>query len=113
MQRVMAATAKLSKEKFLTSDFRKNVEDYYGAAALMDGVKKVDCPLAGWIESAYAKCAYVVPRILSSDELSHLYGVGDLHLLHPRNGTLVRFISLLESSIANDEGNSPSFAQEY
>ena len=113
MQRVMAVTAKPSKKKFPKKHFRKNVEDYYGAAALMDGVKKVHCPLAGWIESASAKCAYIVPRILSSDELSHLYGVRDLHLLDPRNGTLVRFSSLLESSIANGEDNSPSFAQEY
>lgn len=88
-QRVMAATAQQPKQRFLTKEFRSNAEEYYGAAEKRDGVGKVHCPLAGWVVSEDVKCAHIVPRILSSEELSHLYGVGELPLTDPKNGMMV------------------------
>lgn len=35
------------------------------------------------------KAAHLVPKSLQSDELSYLFGVGEIDLNDPRNGTLV------------------------
>ena len=95
MQKVLAATAKQPKQKFKTGKFRAKVMEFYGATEVRDGVDKVHCPLAGWCMAEEVRCAHVVPRILSSEELSHLDGGGELPLHDPRNGMLVRFVSLV------------------
>lgn len=97
MQRLLVATSKQPKKKFVTGEFRRAVMDYYGAAAEVNGIQMLHCPLAGWVVPEDVKFAHIVPKILSSEELSHLYGVGDLPLRDPKNGTLVRIVSLVES----------------
>lgn len=68
-----------------------------------DGLKTCHCPVTGWQDSSLIVCADIVP-----EELSHLYGVRDLPLRDPKNGTMVRFVSFVQRRKANDENNSPS-----
>ena len=47
MRRVLAATAKQPKQRFDKSGFRKSVEVFYGAAAIMDEIPQAQCCIAG------------------------------------------------------------------
>lgn len=72
------------KEKFDQSNFKKEVLKYYDAIR-DDG--DIYCPLTGaWHPEDLVKTAHIVPKSLESEELSYLFGVGDLMLREPRNG---------------------------
>lgn len=81
--RVMTAS-KQKKSTFKQSRFRKSVVDYYDADG---GGGLAWCHLTGWHASSAVKAAHLVPKCLSSPELSGLFGVDDLDISYnPRNG---------------------------
>lgn len=80
--RVMGASAKQRKSKFDQKAFRTDVMEYYGA---QDG-DAAYCHLTGWHYSKAVKAAHLVPKSLNGDEVSYIFGVGELVLSDPRNG---------------------------
>lgn len=85
VRKVMAATGKPKKSNLNQSKFRKAVEEYYGHDKSES--QGMCCPLTGWSPSGDLRAAHIVPKSLSSEELSYLFGVGDAILSDPRNGT--------------------------
>lgn len=83
--RVMSACAKQKKTNFNQNAFNKAVKQYYGVSERFHGWSY--CHILGQkIQTELAKAAHLVPKSLSSDELSHLFGVDDPVLTDPRNG---------------------------
>lgn len=87
--KVMAATGNPKKSTFNQTKFRQDVEHYYGASRMNEyGEKQAHCALTGWRLSNGLRAAHLVPKSLSSEELSYLFGVGDAVLSDPRNGVV-------------------------
>jgi hypothetical protein len=87
--RVMGSSSKKTEKKFAKLDqarFRERVLDYYGASQKSDQMTIAYCHLTGWSESKQIKAAYLVPKQLSGEELSFLFGVQETPLQDPRNG---------------------------
>jgi hypothetical protein len=88
--RVMGASSKQAKNIFTKHDqarIRERVLDYYGALKKFDGKTiKVHCHLSGWWVPSLVKAAHLVPKQLSGEELSFLFGVQETPLQDPRNG---------------------------
>lgn len=82
LTRVFWASAKQRNSKFDQKAFRNYVMDYYGAN-YADGAY---CHLTGWHSTKVVKTAYLVSQGLDGDEVSYLFGVGELVLSDPRNG---------------------------
>ena len=80
--RVMGASAKQRKSKFDQKAFRTDVMEYYGA----QHGEAAYCHLTGWHYSKAVKAAHLVPKSLNGDEVSYIFGVGELVLSDPRNG---------------------------
>ena len=78
MECVLTGQARMPKDKLNNQEFRKAIEKYYGAKVIMDGIPKTHCSLVGWCDSSDVKASHIVPRILNSEELAHLYGVGEV-----------------------------------
>ncbi|KAJ5922096.1 hypothetical protein N7516_009799 [Penicillium verrucosum] len=96
ISRVLGASAKQKGPKFDQSRFRKEVYTYYG-------VNEHCRPGFGWchvlgtiLPEKHIKTAHLVPKSMTSKEISHLFGVSDGVLGDPRNGiTLAENIKLL------------------
>ncbi|CAI7595202.1 unnamed protein product [Penicillium discolor] len=93
---VLGASAKQKSPKFDQSAFKKGVYTYYG-------VNEHCHPGFGWchvlgtvLPQKQIKAAHLVPKSMTSKEVSHLFGVSDGVLDDPRNGiTLADNIELL------------------
>ena len=85
--RIMSATSKQKKSKFRQSEFKRAVLDYYGARD--EGCESIWCHLTGWREPEMVKAAHLVPKSLSGEEISYLFGVGEIVLYDPRNGKYI------------------------
>lgn len=81
----------MPKDRLNNQEFRQAIEKYYGAKAIMDGIPKTHCSLVGWCDSSDVKASHIVPRILKSEELAHLYGVGEVVLECPKSGIGLTF----------------------
>ncbi|KAI9369358.1 hypothetical protein BJX61DRAFT_536488 [Aspergillus egyptiacus] len=99
--RVMAASAKQKKAKaFDQTQFRKDVVQYYNARD-PDGETSTWCHVLGmFLPSAEVKAAHLVPKSLSGDEISFLFGAGEAVLSDCRNG--ITLAATLERRL--DEG---------
>ncbi|KAK2753650.1 hypothetical protein FQN55_000013 [Onygenales sp. PD_40] len=86
VSKVMTATAKQKKQKFDQSKFRKDVLEYYGAARQTGAQREAYCHLTGWWLADDIKAAHLVPKSLSGDELSFLFGVREAVLSDSKNG---------------------------
>ncbi|KAJ5504113.1 hypothetical protein N7463_006987 [Penicillium fimorum] len=88
ISRVLGANAKQKGPKFDQSAFKKEVYAYYG-------VNEHCQPSFGWchvlgtiLPQKNIKAAHLVPKSMTSKEVSHLFGVSDGVLGDPRNGTI-------------------------
>lgn len=89
MNKVMAASSKKKKKKYNRSTFKKAVIAFYGAKcdSLHDGeIDSLWCHLTVWQPLRDVKAAHVVPKSLESNELSYLFGAGEVLLSEPNNG---------------------------
>jgi hypothetical protein len=68
--RVMAALAKQRKGSFRQSNFKKAVLNFYNAS----DNDSAYCHLTGWWQSSDVKAAHLVPKSLTSEEVSCLFG---------------------------------------
>ncbi|OXV09941.1 hypothetical protein Egran_02296 [Elaphomyces granulatus] len=68
--RVMAASGKQRKGSFKQSNFRKAVLNFYNAA----DNDSAYCHLTGWWQSKDVRAAHLVPKSLTSEEVSYLFG---------------------------------------
>lgn len=85
-------------------DFRQALESYYGAARTMiagdSQIKQVFCAVTKrWWLSGEVKAAHMVPKSLQSDELSYLFGAGEMDLSEPRNGMSIINIFWISTSL--------------
>lgn len=87
--RVMGVSAKQKRSKFDQSAFRKDVINFYGAG---DG-DHVFCHLTGWSYRKVIKAANLVPKSLSQEEISYLFGAKQIVLSDPKNGIPPTFSS--------------------
>ncbi|OJJ50661.1 hypothetical protein ASPZODRAFT_162606 [Penicilliopsis zonata CBS 506.65] len=83
--RVMAARAKQKHQPFDQSAFKKSVYSYYGIEELEDHSAWCHV-LGGWYPCRSVKAAHLVPKSLTKEEVSHLFGAGEVVLSDPRNG---------------------------
>ena len=93
ISRVLGASAKQKGPKFDQSRFKKEVYTYYG-------VNEHCRPGFGWchvlgtiLPEKHIKAAHLVPKSMTSKEISHLFGVSDGVLGDPRNGKNVLFMA--------------------
>lgn len=85
VRRVMANAKQKGRSKFDQLKFRKVVIKHLNAEHESDpGL--VWCHLTGWLESDRIKAAYLVPKCMKGDELTHLFGDGEVILSAPTNG---------------------------
>lgn len=75
----------------------------------MYNITKAHCYLVGWRDSNDFKASHIVPRILKSVELAHLYGVGEVVLGCPKNGMELNFC-LNETKLLTAAIESTTFA---
>lgn len=88
--KVMSATGKQKKNRFDQSAFKKEVANYYNAFRVNNTQKEAYCHLLhAWLPAETVKSAHLVPKSLQSEELSYLFGVGEVVLSDPRNGKLL------------------------
>jgi hypothetical protein len=81
--KVMAASAKQKRSTFNQSEFRREVVKYYGAT-------KTDrsgtyCHLTGWWDNKDVKAAHLVPKSLSREETTYLFGASEPLEYMPQN----------------------------
>ncbi|RMJ23805.1 hypothetical protein PHISP_05326 [Aspergillus sp. HF37] len=96
VSRVMAASKQKSR-RFDQSQFRKDVIKYLNADADPEGSGRVWCHLSGWLPKQRVKAAHLVPKCLRGDELTFLFGVGEVVLSDPRNG--ITLLSTIEEAL--------------
>jgi hypothetical protein len=89
VSRVMAAS-KQKRRRFDQSQFRKDVIKHLDADTDPEGCQRVWCHLSGWLPKERIKAAHLVPKCLHGDELTFLFGVGEVVLSDPRNGRWLR-----------------------
>lgn len=85
--RVMNASANQRKSNFDQSAFKNDVLEFYEAKR-EDGL--VFCHLTGWKPVKLIKTAHLVPKCLSRDEVSYLFGAKEIVLSNARNGMFLR-----------------------
>lgn len=84
-EKTMAASAKPEKwKKFDRKQFRRDILEFYGAER--NNGSEVYCHVLGWRISEQVKAAHLVPRSLQGEELSYLFGVGEMVVSDKRNG---------------------------
>jgi len=93
ISRVLSATAKKKSSKFDQSAFKKEVYSYYG---VNEGCR----PGFGWchvlgipLPEKIIKSAHLVPKSMSSKDITHLFGVSDGVLEDPRNGKNILLVT--------------------
>lgn len=74
--------------------FQKAVKTYYDVVGYNEDFvlpeRMVYCMVTrNWWLSNQAKAVHIVPKLLQSEQLSYLFGVDDVELSDPRNGTCV------------------------
>lgn len=79
-------------KKHRQEDFRRAVESYYDVVhvekEVTQEIRTVYCIVSRqWHPSKDMKAAHLVPKSLQSEELSYLFGAGDVQLSDPRNST--------------------------
>ncbi|KAL4886714.1 hypothetical protein BJY04DRAFT_213469 [Aspergillus karnatakaensis] len=89
--RVMSMTGKQTKQNFDSSRWRKAVEDYYGAAhpgnSADDPNHSTWCHVLGmYLPSKEVKAAHLVPKGLSHEETSYLFGSDHVSRYNPLLG---------------------------
>lgn len=94
MPRVMSM-AKQQKTSFSQHRFRKEVIRYYKAEMSEPNHEGVWCHLTGWHESNVVKAAHLVPKSLSEEELSYLFGVRGEISYDARNGKYLKFLHII------------------
>lgn len=78
--------------------FLNKVAKQYDSESTIDGLAMAFCQLTGWHEARITKVAHIMPRALSSDELSYLFGVGvEVVRTDPRNGIVFLCPLIFES----------------
>ena len=82
MPRVIGASAKQKKSEYDQSAFRKDVINFYGTG----NGDHAFCHLTGWWDRKVVKAAYLVPKSLSEEEVSYLFGTKQLILSDAKNG---------------------------
>jgi hypothetical protein len=97
--RVMGASAKQKKSNFHHSGFREDALKYYNAVDKEGGNKIAYCHLTGWWNADMVKVAHLVPKSLSGEEVSYLFGVGEIVLSDPRNSKDLNHLILLLSPL--------------
>jgi hypothetical protein len=93
------------RRNFNQTNFRKAVLEYYGAIKI-DAAKQEEryCHLTGWHNKTDIKAAHVVPKALESEELSHLFGVGEALLMDPKNGPSLNIYLHLQRKLTDKNG---------
>lgn len=81
MERVLTGQEKMPNKNLTTRNSAKRLK-----STIMDGIPKAHCSFVAWCDSNEVKATHIVPRILKSEELAHLYGVGEVALECPKNG---------------------------
>lgn len=85
--RVMNASGKQRKSRFDQNAFEKDVLMFYEAKR-EDGL--VFCHLTGWKPAELVKAAHLVPKCLSQEQVSYLFGAKEIVLSDARNGMPLR-----------------------
>lgn len=89
--KVMSSGIQKPGKKFKHKSFLNRVARRYDFEMIVKGKAMAFCPLTGWYNAGDTKAAHIVPRALSSGELSYLFGVGgEVVPTDPRNVTLFR-----------------------
>lgn len=87
--KVMGAVVNRRKSRSNQSRLKAKVLEYYNAYKIFGDPKSNDrdsyCHLTGWQHDTLIKAVHIVPKLLQSDELSYLFGVGEAVLSDPRN----------------------------
>jgi hypothetical protein len=91
--RVLGASAKQKALKFDQSSFRKRVYKHYGVNEHCHSGFGWCHVLGTVLPKESIKAAHLIPKSMSSKELSHLFGVSDEVLSDPRNGNNVLFVA--------------------
>lgn len=93
MERVYASTVApsvMSKRRawcFDNPNFRKDVIQCLNADADPESFGRIWCHIiGGWVLTEYIQVAHLVPKCLRGEELTGLFGVGEVVLSNPRNG---------------------------
>ena len=98
VERVLTGQVHMPTDRFDCNKLRKAVEKYYDAKAKRAGILKAFCLVVGWFDSNHAKAAHIVPNLPKSEELAHMYGVGEVVQENPRNGNIAPpFLTLSRS----------------
>ena len=81
VQRVMTACKQKTRKKFDASQFKKSVNEYYGISK-----ERGYCQITGdFFMPRKTKAAHIVPKSLTGDEISYLFGSELVVALDPRN----------------------------
>jgi hypothetical protein len=106
--RVMGASAKQRKNHFRQDKFKSDLLKYYGAVKGIGSGKAAWCHLTGWWDSKFVKAAHLVPKSLSGDELSYLFGVGEVILsgraCRSSSGRTYKRIMCFQTHPASEDG---------
>lgn len=91
-----------SKERSLKrhtqENFKHELAKYYEAETTIESTKFCYCAATQrWWKSELVKAVHIVPKSLESEELSYLFGAGEMGLSEPRNGMVV-IVFLIERS---------------
>ncbi|WEW59460.1 hypothetical protein PRK78_004934 [Emydomyces testavorans] len=87
VDKTMSACAKQKKVRFRQTEFKKCVTSYLAASKIEGGDEYIWCHVQGdWQPAKTTKTAHIVPKSLTSDELSYFFGVGEVILSDRRNG---------------------------
>ena len=95
VNKLTAASAKHKRKSCSRAIFKRDMIFFYGAErdSLNDGeIDLVWCHLTGWQAFSSVKTAHTVPKSLESNELSYLFGAGEVMLSDANNGMIVRTI---------------------
>jgi leucyl aminopeptidase len=89
-------------KKHIQEGFRRDVINYYAAEKITEGHKLCYCVVSGrWYVPGEVKAAHIVPKSLESDELSYLFGAGEMNLSDARNGSFFLFFTYSRKRVIN------------
>lgn len=87
VSRVMSLTARRKKANFPQRDLKKAVVDYYDARKTDAGPTELWCHLTGvWHFEEHVRTAHIIPKAMSTEETSYIFGDKEMIALDPRNG---------------------------
>lgn len=96
--------SRMNQTKGANQVFQKAVKTYYDVIGYNEDFvlpeRMVYCMVTrNWWLSNQAKAVHIVPKLLQSEQLSYLFGVDDVELSDPRNGTCVFRLSFHDIAI--------------